>query len=178
VLVLLAQSAIGTQPDSFAAGAQYLRSLEGPDGGFRPQSGVLESTWVTSLVTLLPDDVIGGPRRRRALDWLQSRTARRNEANPEGWPWFPGASAWVVPTSYAVLAFERVGLTQQAQTGKHFLLSKICADGGWNYGANKALGRDGDSYPVKAPRPRINPKSELTPTQRSWLYPRRLRIRS
>ncbi len=166
-LVLLAQSAIGRE-DSFAAGAKYLRSLEGPDGGWRPQSGVRESTWVTSLVGLLSPEVIGAPQRQRALQWLKGQTGQEsswsfklrqrlsgsNEEYPDGWPWFPGASAWVVPTSLAVLAFEKElrtrpdsGLADRVAAGKKFLLSKMCADGGWNYGANRALGRDGDSYP-------------------------------
>ncbi len=167
-LVLLAQSAIGTEPASFAAGLNYLRSLAGPDGGFRPQSGVKESTWVTSLVGLLPAGSIGVPLHRGALAWLKGVTGRESswssklrlrlsgskEEVPDGWPWFPGASAWVVPTSLAVLAFERELKTREdselrtrVAAGKRFLLSKTCADGGWNYGANRALGRDGDSYP-------------------------------
>jgi hypothetical protein len=167
-LVLLAQLAIGKETDSFAAGVRYLRSLEGPDGGWRPQSGVAESTWVTSLVGLLPPEVAGVPQHRRALEWLRGQTGKESswsfklrqrlngsrEEYPDGWPWFPGASAWVVPTSLAVLAFERElkvrpdeGLTARVDAGKAFLMSRMCADGGWNYGANRALGRDGDSYP-------------------------------
>ena len=168
VLVLLAQSAIGFDSDCFAAGAKYLRSLEGPDGGWRPQSGVAESTWVTSLVGLLPPVVVGAPRHSRALAWLKDQTGRETswsfklrqrlngsrEEFPVGWPWFPGASAWVVPTSLAVLAFERElrirpdsELSARVAAGKRFLLSHMCADGGWNYGAGRALGVDGDSYP-------------------------------
>ncbi len=32
-------------------------------------------------------------------------------------------------------------------SAKEFLAARVCADGGWNHGGNRALGRDGDSYP-------------------------------
>ena len=156
-LVLLAQSATGIDRDSFEAGAKFLRSLAGPDGGWRPQSGVSESTWVTSLVGLLPPEVTGVQQHRRAIGWLKGQTGKESDGPgglPKGWPWFPGASAWVVPTSLAILAFERElqfqpdpEISGRIADGKRFLLSRMCADGGWNYGGNRALGRDGDSYP-------------------------------
>jgi hypothetical protein len=54
----------------------------------------------------------------------------------------------------AILAFERelrsrpdAELADRVASGKRFLISHMCADGGWNYGASRALGVDGDSYP-------------------------------
>jgi len=167
-LVLLAQTATGIDPQSFASGVKFLHSLEGPDGGWRPQPGVAESTWVTALVGLLPAGVAGVPQHRRAVDWLRGQTGRESgwryrfsqwmsgdkEEFPEGWPWFPGAAAWVIPTSLAVLVFENElrtrpdsELSDRVAKGKRFLMTRMCADGGWNHGSNKALGRDGDSYP-------------------------------
>ncbi len=153
-LVLLAQTVTGIDRESFAAGANYLRSLAAPDGGWRPQSGVAESNWVTSLVAVLPP---GWVDSRPAIEWLKRQTGRESAGRtdlPNGWPWFTGASAWVAPTAFSILAFERA-LQQRADAeisnrvaeGKRFLLSRRCADGGWNYGGNRALGRDGDSYP-------------------------------
>jgi hypothetical protein len=173
-IVLLAQTAAGIEPESlrsgesFSAGIRFLRSLEAPDGGWRPQSGVVESTWVTALVGLLPMKAIGDQPHQRAIEWLKGRTGRESSWDyklrqrlsgnkdefPEGWPWFPGATAWVIPTTFAILAFERelrtrtdVHIENRIALGKKYLLSRMCADGGWNYGANRALGRDGDSYP-------------------------------
>jgi hypothetical protein len=167
-LVLLAQAATGIDKESFASGVKFIRSLEGPDGGWRPQPGVAESTWVTALVGLLPAEAVGVPQHRRAIDWLRGQTGRESgwryrfdqwlhgnkQEFPEGWPWFPGAAAWVIPTSLAVLAFEREveihpdsELQARIAKGKQFLISHMCADGGWNHGSNQALGRDGDSYP-------------------------------
>ncbi len=168
-LVLLAQAAVGGADQNwFKAGAAFLRSLEGPDGGWRPQSGVAESNWVTALVALLPAEAAGTPQHLRAIRWLKGQTGRESslsfrisqrlngvkEEYPEAWPWFPGAAAWVIPTSFALLAFQRElkvrpdsELKDRVDSGRRFMLSRMCADGGWNHGGNRALGRDGDSYP-------------------------------
>jgi hypothetical protein len=171
-LVLIAQSAVGVdrvaERQSFDAGLRFLRSTAGPDGGWRPQPDVAESTWVTSVVTLLPEESIGSQQYRRGIEWLKGQTGRESTWSyrlrqrmagnkddfPDGWPWFPGAAAWVIPTSLGILAFERAlrhGKDRMLETridaGREFLLSRMCADGGWNHGSNRALGRDGDSYP-------------------------------
>lgn len=167
-LVLMAQLASGVESESFPAGVKFLRSLEGSDGGWRPQSGVAESNWVTALVGLLPLEVAGVPQHKRAIRWLKGQTGRESSLSfrlsqrlngvtdeyPEAWPWFPGASSWVIPTSFALLAFQREqkidpdsGVRDRIESGRRFLLARMCADGGWNHGGNRALGRDGDSYP-------------------------------
>jgi len=157
--------------ESFRGGVRFLGSIARRDGGFSPQPGVEESTWVTALVALLPEDAVRGRQRHRAIEWLKDRAGRESgwqyrlqqrlagvkDDYPEGWPWYPGAAAWVVPTSLGILAFERAlrhggdegsaGLLDRVQSGREFLLKRMCADGGWNHGANRALGRDGDSYP-------------------------------
>ncbi|HTA45285.1 MAG TPA: prenyltransferase/squalene oxidase repeat-containing protein [Bryobacteraceae bacterium] len=166
--VLLAQSATEVDGRSFAAGLKFLRSMQRWDGGWSPQPGVAESTWVTALALLLPEDAIGSVRVTRALQWLENQTGRESswterlqrrlagnkDPSPEGWPWFPGAAAWVIPTSLGILAFERAlarrrnsVLRARVEEGRNFLFYRMCADGGWNHGANRALGRDGDSYP-------------------------------
>ncbi len=168
--VLLAQATMTPDRESFVKGARFLKSIARPDGGFSPQPGVEESTWVTALVALLPEDAVNEQQRRQAIDWLKTRTGRESgwyyklkvrlgggkDEFPEGWPWFPGAAAWVIPTSLGILAFERAirrnhpeadVLRQRVLEGRRFLLARMCADGGWNHGSNRALGRDGDSYP-------------------------------
>jgi hypothetical protein len=166
--VLLAQSVTQVDKFSFEAGLKYLRSMQRKDGGWSPQQDVAESTWVTALAALLPEEAIGADRLNRGLGWLEEHTGREsswsyklqqsiagnNEKYPEGWPWFPGAAAWVTPTSLGILAFERsLSLREnrkrrdRVNSGREFLFGRMCADGGWNHGSNKALGRDGDSYP-------------------------------
>jgi len=168
--VLLAQSTGSPGRASFPRAGKFLASLMRQDGGWSPQPGVEESTWVTALAALLPEDLISEQQRRQAIGWLKDRTGRDSswlyrlrrrldgdkEELPEGWPWFPGASAWVIPTSLGILAFERAlrrgaadrgELEDRIDQGKKFLLARQCEAGGWNYGSIHALGRDGDSYP-------------------------------
>ncbi len=166
--VLLAQTVTQVDRPSFEAGLKFLRSTQRKDGGWSPQPDVAESTWVTAVAALLPEEAMGADRLRRAVEWLEGQTGREsgwsyrlqqmiagnNEKYPEGWPWFPGAAAWVIPTSLGILAFERAltrgesrRLRERVNSGREFLFGHVCADGGWNHGSNRALGRDGDSYP-------------------------------
>ena len=166
--VLLAQSVTQVDRPSFEAGLQFLRSTQRRDGGWSPQPDVEESTWVTALAALLPEEAIGAERLKRALAWLEGQTGREstfsyrfqqmihgvNEKHPDGWPWFPGAAAWVIPTSLGILAFQRAltrgedkRLRERVNSAREFLVERMCADGGWNHGSSRALGRDGDSYP-------------------------------
>jgi hypothetical protein len=176
VFALLAQSADAPDRESFTLdresfrrSAGFLRSIARPDGGWSPQPGVEESTWVTALAVLLPEDAVTEQQRRNAIEWLKTRSGRESgwryrlqqrlvgnkDDFPEGWPWYPGAAAWVIPTSLGILAFQKAlyrdksaaGLRERVESGRKFLLEHMCADGGWNHGSNRALGRDGDSYP-------------------------------
>jgi hypothetical protein len=168
-LVLLAQSATQVDRPVFEAGLRFLYSTQRGDGGWSPQPEVVESTWVTALAALLPEEAIGAGRLRQALAWLESQTGRESSwsfrlqqrlagtgggNSPDGWPWFPGAAAWVIPTSLGLLAFERAlhrgknrVLRNRVNSGWEFLAIRACADGGWNHGGNHAMGRDGESYP-------------------------------
>jgi hypothetical protein len=155
---------------SYRRGVRFLNSILRRDGGWSPQPAVEDSTWVTALAALLPEDAVSEERRRQAIGWLKTRSGRESgwsyrlqrrlqgdkEEFPDGWPWYPDTAAWVIPTSLGILAFERAlrrdpaaagELQDRVQAGRRFLLAHMCADGGWNHGANKALGRDGDSYP-------------------------------
>ena len=166
--VLLAQSVTQADARSFNAASKFLISLQREDGGWRPQPEVAESNWVTAVVALLPEQAIGPERLNRAITWLKGQTGRESswsyklrqriagnkESYPEGWPWFPGAAAWVIPTSLGILAFEReltrrddARLRARVNSGREYLYARVCADGGWNHGSNQALGRDGESYP-------------------------------
>jgi hypothetical protein len=152
-------------------GAAWMARMQRPDGGFAPQPGVEESTWVTALALLLPPELTDRASRRRALDWLLQLTGKEttpvyrlrqfllgNQRPPDqqfdGWPWFPGTAAWVGPTALALLALRKAHrrspsthLAERLDFGRRFLLSRMCRGGGWNHGATRALGYDSRPYP-------------------------------
>lgn len=167
-LVLLAQTATQIDRSSFEAGIRFLRSAQRRDGGWSPQPDVAESTWVTALAALLPEEAIGAVPIKRAIGWLddqageesswtfklRQRLQGNHDDDPAGWPWYPGAAAWVIPTSYGVLALERAlrhgenrKLRERLNFAREFLVRHMCVDGGWNHGSGGALGYMLDSYP-------------------------------
>jgi hypothetical protein len=171
VFVLLAQSVEKAEARSVERGLAWLRASQRLDGGWPPRPMVAQSTWVTALVALLPRDVLGRTHHSSAVDWLMGQSGQetsflyklRNEllgydsSAPEahtGWPFFPGAAAWVSPTAITILALEKArryqttaGIQQRIDIGRQFLLDRICGDGGWNYGRSNVLGAEAPSYP-------------------------------
>jgi len=152
-------------------GIDWLATLQRPDGGWPPQAGVEESSWVTSLVALLPPRRVGPAAHGRAIGWLagvrgeESTLLYRarewllgNRRQPEeafpGWPWVPGTAAWVAPTAFAILALEKEcrrgrapALQARIDAGRRFLLLHMCHEGGWNHGSVRALGYESRPYP-------------------------------
>jgi len=171
VLVLLAQSVESGDAQSTERGIAWLRASQRQDGGWSPCPSVAQSTWVTSMAALLPAGQLGHTFHANAIQWLMEQTGEetslayrlRNRllgVSPgpgethDGWPFFPGAAAWVTPTAFAVLALEKaqrsqrvVAVEQRISEAREFLLDRICADGGWNYGRSNVLGVDAPSYP-------------------------------
>ena len=88
----------------------------------------------------------------RLRGWLLGSSNQWTQ-NP-GWPWIPGAAAWVAPTSLAILALERemarrptAGMRQRIDEGRKFLLSRAYSGGGWSHGSVKAMGYEATPYP-------------------------------
>jgi hypothetical protein len=142
--------------------------LERPDGGWRPHTGVEESTWVTALAALVPEDELGAAAHGRATGWLTDATGAESSrivrlrrwlmgpvADPDlefaGWPWLEGSAAWVGPTAVAILALDKENrlpkARQRVAEGRRFLMRRRCSGGGWNYGAPHALGYAAKEYP-------------------------------
>jgi hypothetical protein len=151
-------------------GAHWLRSRQRSDGGWSPRDGVAESTWVTALALLLANAMLPRSQQDHAAAWILAQTGRETSfvfrlrmrllnvrlegTEFEGWPWYPGAAAWVAPTTLSILAMEKHSKQtgsgpwrDRIEQGRRFLLARRCRDGGWNHGSSKALGYDSGSYP-------------------------------
>ena len=170
VYAVLALLAAGEEEAS-ARGLRWLRKRQLPDGGWAPQAGLDDSTWVTSLVALLPHERLGEAAHRQAIRWLLRTEGRETTTGyrlrewllgasrpPEhefaGWPWVPDTAAWVGPTSLAILALDKEyrrrpsnEVRARIDEGRQFLLRRMCAEGGWNHGSVRALGYESHPYP-------------------------------
>jgi len=168
---LLALQACSSRAAPVQRALAWLREAQLPDGGWTPQPGIAQSTWVTAVVALLGPAPLGGPVYGRAIRWLVDQSGAESglwnrlrlflsgASPPEdprlrGWPWYPGTHAWVAPTALSVLALGKALRRQPSaeirarrDLGVAYLLGHACSDGGWNYGAARALGHDAQSYP-------------------------------
>jgi len=170
VYAILALLAAG-ESETANRGLGWLLARQLPDGGWPPQAGFDESTWVTALVALLPPELLGAKAHARAIGWLLRTEGEETSSGyrlrqwllgsprmPEhefpGWPWIPGAAAWVGPTSLAILALDKEyrrkpsdKVRARLDEGRKFLLRRMCIDGGWNHGSVRALGYESRPYP-------------------------------
>jgi len=153
-------------------GIGWLRRVARKDGGWAPQAGVDQSTWVTGLVALLSPEQLGPEYHRRAIDWLLDTTGEEsttmyrirewllgnsvseNDRKFPGWPWVPGTAAWVGPTAIAILALDKqerrkstARIRERIAAAREFLLSRACDEGGWNHGSSRPLGYPSHPYP-------------------------------
>lgn len=167
VLAMLA----GGEDEAARRGLGWIARAQRPDGGFPPQHGIDESSWVTALVAWLPPQHLGMAAHKRAVQWLLGTTGEESTplyrtrewllGNPRpadqefaGWPWIPRTAAWVGPTSIAILALEKSAqywpsaeLRERTEQGRRFLMARMCREGGWNHGSVRSWGYESGPYP-------------------------------
>jgi hypothetical protein len=168
---ILALRSVGGPDRAIQRASEWLVRRQRIDGGWPPGPGVDQSGYVTSLAILaLSGKAEYEGATGRGVEWLLAqsgaetsfwpRLARRltstqtSATEHVGWPWFPGAAAWVIPTSLAICALskQRHGkhmndIELRIKDGRRFLLTRKCPDHGWNHGGLFRSGETPVSYP-------------------------------
>jgi hypothetical protein len=168
---MLALRAVEAPRKAICCAAEWLARRQRRDGGWSPGLAVEHSTHVTSLAILALSGLEGyEDLAESGVGWLLTQggaetsfwarvagfaVGRQSSATAHtGWPWFPGAAAWVIPTSLAILALlkqkhGRYGTLIEARVkdARGFLLGRRCPDHGWNHGGLFRDGEQPSSYP-------------------------------
>ena len=171
---LLALIARGSDAERIKIGLGWLHAAQRSDGGWPPQPSVRQSAWVTAVAALLGPAALGEDEYRGSIAWIVQQTGEETSflsrmqqfvtgisqtyRRFDGWPWFPGTSAWVTPTALSMLALRQAAesadspqirsrLDSRIDMGASYLLQHSCSDGGWNHGAARALDFDSRPYP-------------------------------
>lgn len=175
VFALLSSSGSGSSGDlttgSVQRGIRWLTANQNSDGGWSPQPKTGPSTWVTALAAMLPTALLGEAVHQKCVKWLLEQTGQESNmvhrirqwmlgnqdlsfGAEKGWPWYPGAAAWVMPTALSLLALRKEmavhpsdALKERIQGGTQYLLLHTCKEGGWNHGSTHALGYEARPYP-------------------------------
>lgn len=167
--IMALRSAEG-QVQAIARGCEWLARHQRWDGGWSPGPVVELSTHVTSLAVLALTGMDGyHDIAERGIEFLLSHSGAdtslvarmvryamgvKGGSDRAGWPWFPGAASWVIPTSLSIcaLAKHRCGkhgreIVARVVRAQEFLLSRRCPDSGWNHGGLFRPDEKPDSYP-------------------------------
>ena len=165
---ILAMRAVDGPERALGRASEWLARRQRRDGGWSPGPAVEQSTHVTSLSILALTGMDGyEDSTAKGVAWLLQQsgaessfwarlarvaTGTRSSATDHvGWPWFPGAAAWVIPTSMAILALSkqqrRGDIDSRIDEARSFLLSRRCPDNGWNHGGLFRPGETPFSYP-------------------------------
>lgn len=134
-------------------GLAFLRSCQKPNGAVGLDREDEDGCWAAYAALLAFHAAGAEPEERRLRDWLlafkdaadrysQAERAAvaaryRYDASIRGWPWTPGTTAWVEPTSLAMIALLRSGVPlghDRIQSGLRLLFDRKVPSGGWNFG--------------------------------------------
>lgn len=141
--------------EHIASAADWLATLQQPDGSLGLSPALPAPHWTTSL-TLLAWQAANRHEspRRRALDWLTLHRGERLERTPgspfghdptlQGWSWVQGTHSWLEPTAISVLGLARETAADSAYVdeGRRLIRDRAVRTGGWNYGNSRAFDTD------------------------------------
>ena len=144
---------------------EFLLAEQHPDGSWPAFAGDEDPSWATALAGITLGQVEPEMHaRQKAVDWLVHTRGReghwfwrwkfkladtqaRFDPDKYGWPWLPGASSWVIPTAFSLIALKQfVSCTsseaarQRIRTGVEMLFDRACVGGGWNAGNSVVYG--------------------------------------
>ncbi len=145
------------RPEAIQRGADWLQTLQKPDGSLGIAASLPNPCWATPHAMLLWN-ALGeyAAVRRRAVAWLLEQKGKPialeganigsvvgHDMTLVGWPWIEGTHSWLEPTAMAILALDREGLAYHPRVteGIRVVLNRALAAGGWNYGNTSVFGR-------------------------------------
>ncbi len=121
--------------------------------------GVQDQNLERAVGWLLDTRGAEGALWRRVVEAAKPKTPGY-DPNQFGWSWFPETNSWVEPTVHSLVALKmalrgkpggnhprRGDLEKRIHLGERMILDRRCQDGGWNYGAQLAIGVPLPSYP-------------------------------
>jgi len=168
-LALLALQAASYSSEARPRAASWLAKQQSSDGGWPPCAIVPTSTWVSSLTLLaLAQERAHSHGCPKGVQWLsrqvypdlpaiqsfvQHRLGMSPSQAPGSSPWFPGTAGWVIPTAFSILALScwssrlpDADLSKTVDRAQGYLLSRRCADAGWNHGGSLRRSEASPSY--------------------------------
>lgn len=150
-------------------GVRWLVACQNTDGSWPLTRQIPDGSWTTALATL----ALGALDREgscavRGARWLLRQQPRRpgvllslmhrfapealtvkHDPDLKGWSWTAGASSFVEPTAYAVLALKKLRrqlpgahVAERIDEAERMVYDRTCRAGGWNYGNSAVLGAD------------------------------------
>lgn len=160
-----AWAAVAMHGDAAAEKAYGLvRGWQNADGSCRPSGAVSTTHWTAALLVILAALRKDRPVMERGVKYLMGTigsdsgpfmrllhyaSLSRNDRDPsfEGWPWKPGAAAWIEPTAHSITALRLARalmpdprLDERIVSAQNMIWHQRCQGGGWNYGAREARG--------------------------------------
>ena len=161
-------SASATEPTALAAlsliahgrnaavkpAADFLASIQAPDGSVGVRLKEPEPQWPTSLAVLAWqafDKQAYADNIDRGVSWISQAKGKAMEQTSDmghntmlvGWSWAEGTHSWIEPTALHVIALKATGHGEHPRTREAvtLLLDRQLPSGGCNYGNTMVLGQ-------------------------------------